>query len=1736
MTAADIIAELTALGAQLWTESGDLRFRAPRGVLTDDRKARLRAHKAEVIALLDRADTTVTPDPASRHDPFPLTDVQTAYLLGRQDSFGYGGVACHGYLELAHPGVDTARLASAWNALIARHDMLRAVVEADGYQRVLAEVPTFDVRVVTPSDVESHLAAVRADMGHRMYDTTKWPLHDLRVTRTVDGDILHFSMDSLIADWASAGILFDELDRLLAGETLPDLDITFRDYLIAERGLRETPRYQRDRAYWLGKVDDLPAAPELPVLSTPPGNRFTRHTVRLDAQQWDRLRAEAASRGATASTAVLVAYAAVLGRWSRRSRFSLTLTLLNRLPLHPQVDRLVGDFTSVTPLAVEPEDTVAALAADLGARLFADLDHRLFSGVEVLREVARRRGRDAALLPVVFTSAIGMGADRPIAHGITQTPQVLLDCQVADGPDGLTANWDVRDGVFPDGLVEDMADAFARLLAALADGSGWDAADPAPLPGWQRSERATANDTAAPIEPALLHAGVVAAAHRTPDAPAVITTSGTTTFAELVGTAAGVAARLDIDPGERVAVVMEKGAAQIAAVLGVLLAGGVYLPVDVSQPALRREKMLAGVRHVLTGVDGVAPLPEVPSGDVDTAAYVIYTSGSTGNPKGVVISHRSAWNTIADINARFDVTAEDRVLGLAQLGFDLSVYDIFGVLAAGGALVLPDADRAADPSHWAELVARHRVTLWNTVPAQLQMLAHYLDSDPAPLPLRLALLSGDWIPVTLPDHIRSHVPSLVPVSLGGATEAAIWSIWHPIEKVDPGLPSIPYGVPLANQGFRVLDERGRDTPVWVPGELHISGVGLAQGYFGDQDLTAARFPVVDGERLYRTGDLGRYLPGGEIEFLGREDDQVKIRGHRIELGEVEAALLAHPAVGAAAAVVSGTGPLDRALLGFVTPAPRDPDPADHDRLVRTARAFADKQVGDLDIDRVSAHVRALHRASLLAIRQHLATSPQVAPQHRWLVDRWTALVADLPADEAPDWDAVERGVADGLCTADYVRYHRVHAERLGELLAGEQNPFELLFPEGRMDLAAAIYRDDLASRYLNHAAAALINRIAAAHDGTVRVLEVGAGTGAASSAVIPVLDGYDVDYLYTDVTAFFLADARARHADRPWVRHALFDIDRDPREQGITPNSADVVLCAGVLNSTAAPAAAIRAAAELLAPGGWLVLTEPTDEHPNILLTQGFMMTPDAVGRTPLLQVARWRELIEAAGGEVVLCLPEDRHPLAPQGMHVIAARFKTDRARITPEGITAFVEERLPAHMVPAHLQVVDALPLTANGKVDRRALAAWRPAAVESGAPDDAPSGDLEARLCALWADALGIARIGPEENFYQRGADSLVLARVAGRLREEVPEAAGFAYDTLLRHMLNEPTVAVLARFLRGSAPAETTVEVATVARVREGSNALLVDFGGGQDGPARVLFHAALGTLDYFQSLGKALADQRLGPVIGVAVHDPDAYLAHDPKQLLDRVADDYADRLAAEGLTRFQLVGYCLGGLLATEVGRRLLDRGLLVSDLTLVDSIPMFLDTDEELAFEAIFVPNLNLDPVAAVFGPDVDGADLVRAIDQLMTTNGGVRAGDLAALTGDPGFEALSAAVRARTALGQDARLAEYAAAAASQAGVPVDPELVPSLFRMCRHSMRAAVYEPDPYFGDMTFLRAAEAQSFGVSAGVGHLAAPFWNRTCLGEFRVIDVPGNHFSVIEPPNLDVVVEHLAAPLRGGQS
>jgi amino acid adenylation domain-containing protein len=892
-------------------------------------------------------------------EPFALAPMQQAYWIGRADDQELGGVSAHYYVELDGSAVDPGRLERAVRGLLAAHDMLRARFLPEGRQQILPESPWPGVAVHDLRDdpaQAARLAALRDQLAGYRLDVERGEVFDVQLSLLPGGQTrVHLNVDMLVCDAHSFRLLLGELAERYTGPDRghPAGHYSFRRYL-AELAAARADAHERDRQYWQKRLPDMPGPPTLPLAVEPwqlrerrPGRRWRRLGPALRSALADASAARQLSLAAVIGTC----FAEVLAAWSGKPEFLLNLPLFDREQLHPAVDHVVGDFTNLVVLAVDlsAECSFTEQARRLQARLREDIGHCEYSGLEVLRDIARERPGSPLAAPVVFTSALGMGdlfgEHVRLTLGTpgwisSQTPQVWLDHQVTEDADGLLLNWDVVEELFPAGVVDRMFGAYVGLLERLAENADvWDRAVPPLLSGTDLAERDRVNDTAGPLPAEPLHAGFFRWAARDPDRCAVIepeTAAGDVsgkaggagvTFGELAAWALRIAGGLRADgvqPGDLVAVSLPRSAGQIAAVLGVLAAGAAYLPVGTDSPEQRRSALCAaaGVARTITAevieayhralpLDAPVPVP------VDALAYVIYTSGSTGVPKGVEITHVAAANTVNDVTERYQVTAQDRILAVSALDFDLSVFDIFGLLGVGGSVVIvAEADRL-EARRWAELIRLNRVTVWNSVPALLDMLLTSADHGDL-ASLRLAMLSGDWVGITLPGRLTEHAPDCRFVALGGATEASIWSNAFEVTSAQPAWRSIPYGFPLRNQAFRVVDWRGRDCPVWVAGELWIGGTGVARGYRADPDRTAAQFLAAGGRRWYRTGDFGRYWADGTLEFLGRRDRQVKVRGHRIELGEVEVALQALPGVADALVMVVSD---NRQLAAAVTPRP-----------------------------------------------------------------------------------------------------------------------------------------------------------------------------------------------------------------------------------------------------------------------------------------------------------------------------------------------------------------------------------------------------------------------------------------------------------------------------------------------------------------------------------------------------------------------------------------------------------------------------------------------------------------------------------------------------------------------------------------------------------------------------------------------------------------------------------------------
>lgn len=1780
-TALQIMEDTRKRGIILYGQDGRLRYRANAGVLTEKDKEQIREFKSEILQILDQEPEKIEIQDRmdERYEPFPLTDVQQAYLMGRNNLFEYGDVACHIYLQLIYDKLDPVRVEKVWNLLIKQHEMLRSVVYEDGCQKILEKAPEF--RIHNFGDEASEYTMDK--MGHSKYTVGQWPFFSVGISEEAGKSIMHFSIEFIIADWTSIWSILSQFEQLYfeKAKELPEVGLSFRDYVFAEKAMKTGRKYETDKMYWLDRVGDFPEAPKLPVKRYDRGEPalFERKHLQISPERWNKIKENATRHSVTPTAMVLMAYASVLERYSLNKRFALNLTILNRLPVHRDVQKVIGDFTSINLLEMDfmEAESFIKTAQKVNARLFDDLDHRLFSGIEVMRELSRTKGREAAFMPYVFTSAIGLlssVASAPLmgmisGKGISQTPQVFIDCQAMDGEFGLQVNWDIRKGVFDETMTDDMFQCFQSILDQMAEGSRLDKETLFILPQYQMDLFSKVNNTREELPGHLLHEQIIKMADIFPDKTAVVSDGMKVTYRQLMDLAYGVYKKIlqaGCSKNDRVVIMMEKSVYQAASAIAVLAAGAVYVPVAADQGHKRVQKIIdktdSKIAVVLSHMDtddlngievvaadetseqetGVLPC----SGKESDLAYIIFTSGSTGEPKGAAITHQAAVNTIEDINKRFKVRHNDTILGISEFNFDLSVFDVFGILSAGGTVVYPEHGRTKEPAYLINLMNQYHVTIWNSVPALMQILMTYAETgdDVDISSLRLVLLSGDWIPAGLPEQIQRKAEQAEVISLGGATEASIWSIIHECNGPVPGFESIPYGVPLANQGFRVLDVKLQDCPVGVKGELYITGKGLAEGYYHDEDRTRQQFIIhpTEGVRMYKTGDWGKYHRNGEIEFLGRDDHQIKLNGHRIELGEIEAAVEKYPGISNSVVLFCDTQG-EKKLSCFYESAPvsgeeQIKEKQKSDKLMRNLDASAVEIFESLNEEALERAVRLRDRAVMTSMAYALQTaagkreftiddlknSEGISDDYIWLVEYWIKLLEDsgcliqnpgniyrisgsLITSQTVNslWNKVREAWIYDLGSKIFFDYICQNSQNLNGLLSKKTDPIKLLYPEGKDTIVTEMYVDNKMSQYLNQCICEFISRYTKDHE-SVKILEIGAGTCATAIQIVETLGDSDYSYHVTDISSYFLPAAQKKFEGNDNVKFSVLNIEGDIYDQGFGQNQYDLVIAAGVLENAADIGKSLENVKALTAPGGYFLFTEPVRDEPWILASQGFLMTKpgDSLRRDhAFITRHEWETLLnEIDQSGICRTYPENTDsPLTSLGLCLYVKQMKSDKQQISIPNLKTFMSDYLPDYMIPYHFQMIDQFPVTSNGKVDRKALTALtiqdNQRQTEHNYKNE-PMSTLQKKISDIWENA-GIKNLGLDDDLYESGADSLIMAQVTGKLREDI--AGDIPFDTLLRQLLTKPTLRQISEFLDRKGEEQM--------RPEKNENLGAAEFYDAGEGPLRVYFPAGFGVVNSIKFVVPGLTEQKKGKVMVIVLRDTEKFCSMPKEEVLARLTDDYSKLILQTGCSQVQLIGYCFGGLLAASVGSRLQEMGIEITDLSIIDSQSMPWRIEDDLLYELMFATNFYL----GFQQLGLNNGEFVEPVfQQNLKKYGCIPENALTQTEYGERFADEKAAIMNLNKKSRRARFELYAAIAKDNLGENVDVEMLEDTFDVFVQTIKSMQCEAQPYIGDIRYFCAKEYSDMFFDCEKN---LSYWRDLCIGELSVHEINGNHYSCV---------------------
>jgi amino acid adenylation domain-containing protein len=862
---------------------------------------------------------------------------------------------------------DADAVRASLHDIVARHEALRTAIRSVGGTPVQVVEPHVTVEVPLESLEQLDAEARATEVMERCrafvrepFDLARAPLLRARIWREeAESHVLCIALHHVVSDGWSLGIFVRELNqgyeahrRGVAPSIAPPA-LQYADFARWQREHLSGDELARQLAFWKGWMDGAPALLDLPTDRPRPPVQSDEggvHAELLGMELTEAVRAFARREGATPFMVMLAAFAAVLRRWTGQDDVVVGTPIAGRS--RPELEGVFGYFANTLALRtdVSGDPTFHELVARvrpmlLGAYAHQDLPfERLVDELQIERSLAHN-----PLFQVVFAhqnlkaEKVKLGESE--MEGLDPevgTTTFDITFQIGEGLDEYAAVVEYRTALFDESTIQRLVTHFRRLLrGAVAEPHRPVLTLPLMGGGEEDDLLALAPGPVVETDPAAtLHGLVSARAAAAPDAPALVGEDVTLTYGEMETRANRLAHRLralGVGPDARVLVSFERAPEMLLAMLAVLKAGGAYVPVDPRYPAERKALLASdsgavallaqpeaaasfpphGLPVVLVDADPCPGEPEtapVSLSGPESLAYVIYTSGSTGRPKGVAIPHRAVAAYLAAAGPWLDVRPGDRTLAFASPSFDASVMEMFGTLAWGGELHLVNADRLL-PGGPLESVLRDRAITRSFLPPST--LAVLREGDlPA---LRHLVAGGEALSAEAAARWSGRVTL---VNAYGPTETTVCCTVSTEER-GQRRPSI--GRPVANMRAYVLDAFLRPVARGLPGELCVSGVGVARGYLGRPSLTAERFvpdpfSPTPGARMYRTGDRVRWLEDGALDFLGRLDEQVKVRGFRIELGEIEAVLRAHPAVGDAVVVVREDVPGDRRIVAYVAPA------------------------------------------------------------------------------------------------------------------------------------------------------------------------------------------------------------------------------------------------------------------------------------------------------------------------------------------------------------------------------------------------------------------------------------------------------------------------------------------------------------------------------------------------------------------------------------------------------------------------------------------------------------------------------------------------------------------------------------------------------------------------------------------------------------------------------------------------
>jgi amino acid adenylation domain-containing protein/FkbM family methyltransferase len=1397
------LTHLRLLDVRLWIDGDRLRYSASRGVITPTLRAELAEHKIEILAFLRETEVAVRSDlssvPISRPDARPLSlGQERLWFLEQLDP---GNIAYNMVAALRLKGqINKITLEQSLNEIVRRHEVLRTTFPTENGQPVqvissslILRLPVVEVGNSSEVQREEEAQRVTAEEAQCPFDLVRGPLLRTKLLQlSNDEHVLLLTMHHIISDGWSMGLFFGELSILYEafskGEPSPlrELPIQYTDYAVWQRNWLSGEVLENQLSYWKKQLEDFSTL-QLPTDHLRPAIRSyrgARRSLIFSKELSDALRTLSRKEGVTLFMTLLAAFQTLLHRYTGQDDIIVGSAVANRsrVELEPLIGFFVNTLVMRGDLSGDP--TFRDLQARARKVALGAYNHQDVPFEKLVEELHPERNlSQSPLFQVAFAlqnvpsqpfDLPGLRGNRIAIESGTAKFDLLLS--IVDESQELVAMMDYSTDLFEATTVSRMLGHFQTLLQGIVANPDrrlselpllTEAETHQLLVQWNETRKDDAQDK-------CIHELFEAQVEKTPDAVVVVFEGQQLTYRELNIKASQLAHYLrkhGVGPEVVVGICVERSLEMIIGLLGILKAGGAYLPLDPSYPRERLAFILEDTQAklLLTQERLVEDLPEKssplfcldgnwkefaqPSVDqqisgptTDNLAYVIYTSGSAGQPKGVAVEHRQLVNYLNGILERMELSGNASFATVSTIAADLGNTVIFSCLCTGGSLHVISQDRVADSVAMAEYFSRHSIDCLKIVPSHLGALQS-LSHPERVLPRKLLILGGEAARTDWVRGIEALAPECAILNHYGPTEATIGVLTYRLERErTPHSSTLPLGRPMANTQIYVLDKNLNLVPVGVAGELYIGGLGLSRGYLKRPELTAEKFipnyfSDKAGTRLYKTGDLARYLPDGNVEFLGRTDDQVKIRGYRIEPGEIEAVLRRHPGVREVAVVAREDTVAQQRLVAYIV--------ASEDR----APTVAGKQ-----------RYRLPHGAAVAQLNKN-----ETDYMYQEIFERQAYLRHGIT-------------INDGDCVFDVganIGLFMIFANQICKsprVYSFEPNPFVFEI----LTASASLYVPD------------------------ARVFNFGL-SNEAKTATFTFFPGFSL-------FSGFYADPAA---EKRVVKSFMINQQKaGVSEMAELIEQADAILEERFASQTFT--AQLRTLSSVIEQEGIecidLLKINVEKSELDVLLgikdsdwqkIRQIVLEVDVKDHLPTITSLLQRHGYEFAVEQDVLLEGTQLcyvYAVRPSGKGMLV-REQRNGAHLRPipilndpflsiSELRSFLETKLPDYMVPSAFVFLDSLPLTSNGKLDRRALPAPDQSRAYLGESYAAPRTRVEEALASIWAEVLRLERVGIYDNFFDLGGHSLLATQVISRVR------GAFQIDLPLRNLFEKPTVAELA----------------------------------------------------------------------------------------------------------------------------------------------------------------------------------------------------------------------------------------------------------------------------------------------------------------------------------------------------